>query len=365
MSTKYRPAPILVMFLSILAAAAFAQEVKPESAASRSNLIVLPIVFHSPETRWGGGAGGLWTWGLDRYGSRPSMLTFSAVYTEKAQFTLEIKPEIFLGDGSTILSGNLEVRDYPSSFYGIGNDAPFDAGEGFTPRHVFAKISLERKLFSGSPLYGGVAYSYDHYSFRPFEPEGRLSAGTILGSRGGSVSGFGLGLRWDTRDGVFYPKRGQFVQAWFDVRSAAFGSDYDYMKWKTDARAYFSLGGNRVLAFQGLLIGAGVGTPFMALPRLGGSETLRGYNSERFRDRWLAEAQAEVRVPLFWKLGFNAFAGVGRVAASFGGLKPDGFKFAAGWGLRLKLNAEGACLRVDFGYGRGVSEMYLSAGEAF
>jgi outer membrane protein assembly factor BamA len=192
-----------------------------------------------------------------------------------------------------------------------------------------------------------------------------LSDGAVLGSRGGTVSGFGLALRWDTRDGVFYPKRGQFVVTWLDFRSSAFGSDYDYMKWKTDARAYFLLGGNRVLAVQGLLLGAGGGTPFMALPRLGGSEIMRGYNSERFRDRWLAEAQAEVRIPLFWKLGFDVFAGVGRVAGSLAGLKPDGFKFAAGWGLRLKLNAEGACLRLDFGYGRGVSEMYLSAGEAF
>jgi outer membrane translocation and assembly module TamA len=79
----------------------------------------------------------------------------------------------------------------------------------------------------------------------------------------------------------------------------------------------------------------------------------------------MAAFQAEYRLPLFWKLSLAGFAGAGRVASRLSGLGLSGFKNVAGWGLRFKVTPEGATLRLDFGYGKGTSGMYFTAGEAF
>ena len=54
-----------------------------------------------------------------------------------------------------------------------------------------------------------------------------LNEGDVYGSNGGITSGLGFGVSLDTRDNVFYPSKGYFME--FDgVYSAdEFGSDYE------------------------------------------------------------------------------------------------------------------------------------------
>ncbi len=80
----------------------------------------------------------------------------------------------------------------------------------------------------------------------------------------------------------------------------------------------------------------------------------------------LAALQAEYRLPVWDPLGVAAFAGWGDVSSRPGDFKLSGLKFSAGAGLRLVLNkSERTLLRLDFGWGRGTSGMYFTAGEAF
>jgi hypothetical protein len=56
---------------------------------------------------------------------------------------------------------------------------------------------------------------------------------------------------------------------------------------------------------------------------------------------------------------------MGEVADRIGCLSAGRLKYSYGFGLRFRLNREGAKLRLDFAYGKGTSGIYFTAGEAF
>jgi outer membrane protein assembly factor BamA len=344
-----------------------AQEAKP-TEAKKSSTIVIPIFFYSPETRWGGGVGGIVTFWPDKSGPgrRPSSVMFVGTISQNKQFELSAKPELYLAADSVILTGNVYWKKFPSKFFGIGNDAPDSGEEGFTPRQIFFEISAVKRIWPGRNLFAGLTYLLDSYKLLSFDPAGRLSGGTISGSRGGSMSGAGAVLKWDSRDNVLFPRSGKFFQFSAVVYGRTLGSDFSYTKVKADLRTYVPVGRSHILAFQASLLSAFGTVPFMALPMFGTDNSMRGFYSGRFRDNLMITAQTEYRLPVFWRFGLVGFAGVGRVADHLGNLGLSGWKYSVGWGIRFRVTAEGANLRLDFGYGnKGTSGMYLTAGEAF
>jgi len=344
-------------------------ESKPDAAPQKTNsLIVLPIVYYSPETRWAGGVGGIYTFrhkGTEPQG-RPSALSFIALYTQNKQYTIALKPEIYLKSEAYFLAGNLEITRYPNKFYGIGNDTPDSCEEGYTPYQISIEAAVWKKIVPRHDIYAGLVYNFDHYRFEEFDPAGRLIAGDVPGSRGGTLSGIGLQFKWDDRDNVFTPRRGRQFSLSASLYNSLFAGDYNYAKIQVDLRQFFPLFESHVLAVQGVLRTTAGTVPFIALPKIGSDSVMRGYYSGRYRDKTMAAVQAEYRFPVWWRFGLVAFGGFGDVAKDLGHLTPRRFKFSAGWGIRFKVNPkEGATIRLDFGYGKGVSGMYLTAGEAF
>ena len=361
---------LIVLFLRPLFPFSHRQtESKTDAAPQKtSSFIIIPIVYYSPETRLAGGVGGLYTFrpkGTEPQ-DRPSALSFVALYTQNKQFTINMKPEIYLKRETYFLTGNLEISRYPNKFFGIGNDTPDSFEESYAPHQVSLEAAVWKKIIPRHNVYAGLVYNFDHYRFEDFEPSGRLITGDIPGSRGGTTSGLGLLLKWDDRDNVFTPRRGRQFSLSASLYNSLFASDYNYAKILLDLRKFFPMFGSHVLAFQGVLRTTAGNVPVMALPKIGSDSVMRGYYSGRYRDKTMAAVQAEYRFPVWWRFGLVAFGGFGDVAKDFGHLAPSRFKFSAGWGIRFKVNPkEGATLRLDFGYGKGVSGMYLTAGEAF
>ncbi len=355
---------IILITLPISAAA----DETEERSIKKTSFFILPIFSYAPETRWVVGTGGIFTFRSrpDIPDQRPSFVPFKAVYTQNKQFVFTLEPEITLQNGSTIITGLMELKEFPDMFYGIGNDSRAVGGERYTPRQVSFEISLQKRLRSTKNLFVGLYYGYDHYRFRPFDPEGRLATGDIFGSRGGAISGAGVLLKWDTRDNVFFPTQGHHIQISANLQDGLLGSRYEYAGMKVEAMAYIPMFRNQVLGIHGIVRGVSGNVPFMALPSLGGEEILRGYNGALFRDRILAAAQAEYRIPLWKRWGLAVFAGLGEVADRFGHLEFARLKYSIGLGIRFRISpAEGTNLRLDLGFGQGYSGTYITAGEAF
>lgn len=290
---------------------------------------------------------------------------FSAVYTFKEQFTLQAKPEIYLDDEAWVVAGNLEWSRYPTSFFGIGNEAPEEAGEAMTPIQVLAELQAMRRIIPAWKLYAGIMGVYESYRYLAFEPDGGLDSGAFPGSQGGTLAGFGLTAKTDSRDSVFAPRRGRYWQASAVFHGGILGGAFRYAKIKADLRSYLPLSARAVLAIQGKLEAASGDVPFMALPRLGGDILMRGYLQGRYRDRVFAGLQAEARFPISGRFSAAVFAGLGRVAGSLSGLSLDGFKPSLGGGLRIRITREGNALRLDYASGRGSTGFYVTVNEAF
>jgi outer membrane protein assembly factor BamA len=356
-----------MVLLAVVPALAGRQDAESGSAERKGSTVVLPILFYSPETRWGGGVGGIVTFWPEKTGTgrRPSSVAFVGTVTQNKQFELSVEPELYLASDSVIITGSLDWKKYPSKFFGVGNDAPASGEEDFTPRQISFEVAAVKRIWKDRPVFAGLTYLCDSYTFLSLDPAGRLKDGRIPGSRGGVTSGAGAVVKWDSRDNTFFPRSGSFFQLSAVAYGRLLGSDFGYTKVKADLRTYLPVGTSHTLALQAFLLSAFGTAPFMALPMFGTENTMRGYYGGRFRDNHMAALQAEYRLPLFWKLGLVGFAGAGRVAGRLGELGLSGFKSVAGWGLRLKVTPEGANIRLDFGYGKGTSGMYFTAGEAF
>ncbi len=365
----------LVLALILWALSALAQDASseapsgpPAKAFDSHSIVVIPMIFYTPETRWSGGAGGIYTfrpsWSKDP--SRPSSLQFSGLFTQNHQFALNLKPEIYLGNSTAQLLANVDIKHYPDTFFGIGNDTLAAAAEHYAQDLLSVEVSFLKRVWPGKRIYAGLTYGGDYCRFSDFTPGGALAGGSVPGSRGGLASGLAATFKLDDRDNIFYPTRGNYLLVSADFHSAIIGSDYGYVKLKVDGRKYYSVLRNHVLAFQAVFQ-AGAGTvPFTALPKLGGDGILRGINGSRFRDRVLVAAQVEYRLPVWWRFKIVGFAGLGEVAGRLGRLSLAGLKYSFGLGLRFAIvPSEGTNVRFDRGFGPASSGNYFLGGEAF
>jgi len=359
---------LAIIISSGLAGFLSAAEEKEEEKPKKNSFIILPIVYYTPETHWAGGLGGFITVRPEKAkeNSRPSSFPFVLIYTQNAQFTVSATPELYFKNESYVCSSRFEFSKFPSKFFGIGNNTPEIAEEGYTPLRTSVEISLSRKLWPDTNFFAGLQYNYDHYKFLKFDPQGALIKDIIPGSRGGTISGFGLLVKWDSRDNVFVTSSGRYFQLLATLNSSLFASDYNFAKFKMDLRSYFPVFKSHVLALQGVFQAESGTTPFMAMPKFGGDTMMRGYYSGRYRDKILAAVQAEYRLPIWSRFGLAGFVGFGDVTDRLNHLKLGDFKYSVGGGLRFKISPrEGANVRLDFGFGKGCSGMYFMFNEPF
>jgi hypothetical protein len=357
-----------VVLAALLALPATAQDSTCDSdPLPKTEFVILPVVYRTPETAWAGGIAGQFA--IRRAAgsaARPSSVQFALITTQNKQTSLNAKPEIYLHGADIVLAGTLEWSRYPGYFYGIGADTPESAKELYTPRQTLIEFQAQRRIGAGGKLYGGFVFILENYRFLFFEPSGALSRGGIPGVRGGTFTGLGLGLRWDGRDNIFFPHRGAFWQVYAVPMESWLGGDYAFTRIKADLRQYAPLWAGHVLAFQFRFeAAAGKDVPFMAMPKLGGDSLMRGYYAGRYRDKTLAVAQAEYRFPIIGPFSAAVFGGLGEVGPSIGGLKLGLLRTSAGAGLRLRVSKEGTNLRMDIGWGSGTPGVYFTAGEAF
>lgn len=196
-----------------------------------------------------------------------------------------------------------------------------------------------------------------------------LRDGTIVGSPGGRVGQLRGGLLWDTRDDVFAPYTGTFVQATGSLAAGAVGSDFGFRRLVVDARRFVQVRDGRVVAIQGVLEATDGAAPFDQVSLVGSSNYLRGYVHDRYRDRHLASLQAEYRAPLVGRLGWAVFAGGGRVVPTVRDLVGGDARFLPSYGVGarwLLFERSRSTIRVDYGRGvAGQSGLYVALNEAF
>ncbi|MEM6767555.1 MAG: BamA/TamA family outer membrane protein [Bacteroidota bacterium] len=359
----------LLCYLAVSAQDSVSTEYSSPPFIKKSDLLVFPIVFYSPETRWAGGAASIlaFRFGKDRPDTQVSNIQIGAAYTQEQQLLFYLPYRIFFQNEGYLSYGELGYYRYRYFFFGINNHDPGSEGELYDVNFPRIRINFLKKI--RTHLYGGLFYGMDD-----FDVTKRLAGGllddkntSIPGNEGGRVSSLGLISVWDSRDILFYPTSGMYVEGSFQVGSSLLGSDFSFSRYYLDYRTYLEIMPKHILAlnFYGEYIGGTTG--FTSLALLGGNRRMRGYYEGKFRGEKLALLQAEYRLPLFWRFKLAVFGSLGGVSPSISEFQPENFHAAYGAGLRFLLSEkENIHVRLDLGIGeKNNSGIYLAIGEAF
>ncbi len=339
----------------------------PGVAGQKSGFLALPVIFYKPETHLAFGAVGIHYFHEDaqKTDSRASSIQAGFIYTQRNQIITKIEPQVYLHHEDYFVSGDLSFFKYPDKFYGIGNHTPDAAEENYTPQILRFRANFEYQIIPHLFLGG----RYNFFNFRILKPEAgkELEKRLVAGSSGGTLSGFGLIAKWDTRNGVFAPSRGSYFEITTTSFQPPFGSTFTYNVLTADLRQYLSFVDGQTLALQVYGGFSNGNPPFQYMQRLGGEKLLRGYLEGRYLDRNYALVQAEYRIDLFWRIGMVLFGGMGDVAPSLSSFHLSQVKTSKGFGIRYAVNKEERLnIRIDLGFGQhGNSGFYLTAAEAF
>ena len=342
------------------------KEDEKSGKGEKNQLLALPIVYYTPETKIASGVGGIYYLRSlnDPLKGHPSTIFMDIIYTQKKQFIIEITPDLYLTKGEFHLVGYLGFKKYVEKLYGLGSQTSENMEEDYIYRSVKLKFSLRNRISPG--FYAGIQYDFEHSKITEMKPGGILDSGDVLGKEGGTISGLGIILVQDNRDNLFFPSKGTLLQAYAMVFNSAFASDYSFNRFTFDFRQYMTVFFKHVLAFQQNVIVTSGNVPFQRLPMLGGPSVMRGYIQGRFRDKKAIYLQMEYRVPLIWRLSAAGFVGYGDVAAKLKALKLNDFKISGGLGIRYQVNRKsGTNVRLDFGFAKGNFGVYAMINEAF
>ncbi len=368
---RRRHVHVLIALLSLMPfaslAAQEAQETEQEQERKLSGFVFLPVLYYTPETKLAVGAAVQYYFrpADAEADSRPSTIMPVFIYTARKQIVAGVFTELYWRQEEYRSEGYAGFSKFPDKFWGIGNDTPDENEEDYTPQFADLRVDLQKRVYSALRL--GLGYQFQHSRLKKVEEGGLLDSGEITGSDGGSVSGAAALASWDTRDNVFFPSSGSYHQLRLSGFGSVLGSDFDFGRYILDLRFYARAFSYHVLALQGYFGLESGDPPFQNLQLLGGENLMRGYWSGRYRDRDMIVLQAEYRiVPVLWRFGLAAFAGVGDVAHELDGFEIANFKYTVGGGIRYLLSREEKItLRMDFGVGAGTSGFYLTFGEAF
>lgn len=324
-----------------------------------------PYIFYTPETHFAMGAAVIAYFRMtDREDIKLSKITFSGYFSTRKQYYIVLDPEVYLEKEKYLVSGNLYFGNFADKFWGIGNNTPDIENEDFILRTFGFRGNIQRRIVGN--LKGGGILQLKKAVIPDQKKNPFLISDSLSGINGGFLFGIGTAISFDTRNNIFFPGKGWLLDMNVVVYNSLLGSHFNFYHAIADARRYFTILPDHIIAFQLYGSFTGGNPPFFELPALGGQNSMRGYFQGRFRDRNFMMSQAEYRALLFWRLGVVVFAGIGEVYSDISDFRKNNLKYSVGTGLRFLLDAaEKLNVRMDIGWGRNSSGIYFAIEEAF
>tara|TARA_R110002050_G_scaffold100580_1_gene208167 strand:+ start:117094 stop:118176 length:1083 start_codon:yes stop_codon:yes gene_type:complete len=355
---------LFILVLVIFCTKSFSQEI-PKDTTKNLDITAFPIVFYTPETDFGFGGLGVATFWLknELHTSRPSSVQLGISYTTKKQFLGYFPFELYANDEKWRLVGELGFYKYVYNYFGQGIDSSKEAVETFDVSFPRVRLSLLREVYANFSV--GLSYELDDFKNLKSQANGILETSDAIGKTGGAVSNIGILAFYDTRDNIFYPTKGFFLQASYYVSSELLGSSFQYSKYQLDNRYYQKVGEKQVLATN-LFFGSGTdGMPFLDQFFIGGKRT-RGFSPRRYQDNAELSFVVEYRFPIVGRFGGVAFGATATVAPTLEEVFSSPYKNAGGVGLRYIINKrDGVRIRADYGYSKEGGNFSFTIKEAF
>jgi outer membrane protein assembly factor BamA len=356
----------LIWFLMLFPILILGQEI--DSLQDHMGLGIYPAISYSPETNLSFGAFALMVLKNKSNPTHytPNLISPKMAYTLNNQLILGLEGSFFTQKNGRV---NTEIKysNYPDYFFGIGNANDPKIKELYKRQFMSTQGYVMKGITS--TLFAGALFDFDYSVLQDLIPNGLLNQEDPKGIRGGRSAGAGIGLTFDDRDHLLYPRKGKFIQVGARWYGSIIGSDYQYQHFFFDYRQYQTFfSDQRVLAFQLSAQFNQGNIPFYKLSKLGGKDYLRGIdNANLYTAQHSFYGQIEGRQHLFWRLGGVLFAGIGDVFDHLKELDVENLKVNYGIGGRFQaLKEQSLNIRLDLGFtNNGQSAIYFSIKEAF
>jgi outer membrane protein insertion porin family len=251
------------------------------------------------------------------------------------------------------------------------DDGKFQWKEGTPPAEIrYNELRRGGNVSIGRPLKQDLRLSLslriDGTSLVPMPQEGKTEVGWawIPGENpSGDTRSLTLSLTSDTRDHYMNPTKGLYWRVSAETAGGLLGGSYTFSKFQGECSGYREVRPDQVLAMR---LSGGLSTgelPLHEQYRLGGAETLRGYDYGEFYGDNMILANAEYRFRIFKGVQGVVFVDTGATWLKEEQVNAAGLSTGAGLGVRVETPI--GMLRVDYGFGKQGGQAYLSFGQMF
>jgi outer membrane protein assembly factor BamA len=246
-----------------------------------------------------------------------------------------------------------------SSFFGIGSGSPFAAREIYTKEVADATLTISRGFTTN--VIGEATVRWSAVRASHLDPTGRLIT-MLPGPDARKVGQWStvVSLRYDSRDDALEPTAGTVIAG---TAERAFSGDQLFNRYSGAFQRYVPVfSGELAVRFLTQWVSGNISTPLI-FPTLGGGNTLRGAIMDRFIDRGMAVVNAELRMPLWGRLGCVGGLDAGKVWARVDDLDMARWSISPVVGLRVRMQT--FVVRLDVGFGHETTGVYVNFGHLF
>lgn len=379
---------------------------KPPKVKSQktSSLIAFPIVGSNPATGFMFGLGGQYAFKMPE-SSKYSIMSGSLQATNKSQYLIIFKNNIFSKDDKIFYTGDWRFQIFSQPTYGLGTNSPeggildYQFGLAGTETTVdslaqpmkynFLRIHQSMNFKIRKSMYLGFGLQLDGYSKIEDEKLNLTPGEELITSHYAYSQFYGFdetkyyssslqaSFILDSRDNMIQPYEGHFLSVGWRGDLKMLGSQKNANMLKTEWRSYHNVSARNpahLVAFWFIGEFSPEGQfPYMTLSATSydqRSRSGRGYTQGRFRGNNYTYGEAEYRFPISRCGGvFSGVAFVNATSASnptqdldlFQSIKPG-----YGMGLRVMLDKHSRTnLTLDWGFGERSSAFYLAVSETF
>ena len=326
----------------------------------------LPVVIPITEPAVGYGAAGGLTFIDKPFGKaqagfgRPNITVVGGLGTENGTWG------VMAGDMRHWLDDRLQTlvgvvrASVNLDFYGIGNDNALKDHPRSYNLEPLAGLVRAKYRIGGSNVWAGLAYALASTQVT-FDTPGAIPGLPDL-QQVSRVGGLAPSITYDSRDNMFTPKTGTFVEVTAGFFAPAFGGDDEFQRHNVVAMQFLPIHEDVMLGLRGDATVTSGDVPFYMYPFI----TLRGAPVMRYQGEEVAQAEAEVRWQCWKRFSVVGFAGYGVAWNDIERIDNTRTVVTGGTGFRYEIaRAYGLHMGVDLAFGPDVTAIYVQFGSAW
>jgi len=291
---------------------------------------------------------------------RPNITAVGGLATENGTWGVAVGDSRYWMDDQLQTLAGMVYASVNLDFYGLGEDGVLNDHPLTYNLEPLGGLVRAKYRLGSSRVWAGVGYAlattqvaFDAPATTPGLPDCQ---------RESRVGGLTPLITYDSRDVIFTPARGTYVEASAGLFSEALGGDDEFQRVSLTLMQFLALHPRLTLGVRGGGTLSFGDVPFYLRPFV----LLRGAPVMRYQGEHVAEVEAELRWQFWKRFSLVGFGGGGETWNDFERFDKTRTIVTGGTGFRYELaRAYGLHMGVDVAFGPDATAMYVQFGSAW